>query len=88
MSNTFTDLDYTPELYRNIVNRVGVPGENLPDKLMQYLCRLYENDNIITGKRILVIRLLSLAKRYAHKNSVTYITDSKDKYDNFFESHK
>ena len=86
MSNTFTDLDYTPELYRNIVNRVGVPGENLPDKLMQCLCRHYENDNIIIGKRILVIRMFSLAKHYAHKNSVTYITDNKDKYDEFLKA--
>lgn len=86
MSNTFTDLDYTPELHRKIINRVGTPGYNLPDKLMQYLCRHYENDNIIIGKRILVIRMLSLAKHYAHKNSVTYITDNKDKYDEFLKA--
>ena len=86
MANKITELDYAAELDRDIINKVGVPGYNLPDKLMQFLCRVYENDNIITGKRILVIRMLSLAKQYAHKNSVTYITDSKDRYDNFLKA--
>ena len=86
MANKITELDYAAELDRDIINKVGVPGENLPDKLMQFLCRVYENDNIITGKRILVIRMLDLAKHYAHKNTVTYITDNKDKYDEFLKA--
>ena len=86
MTNKITELDYTPVLNRKIINRVGTPGDNLPDKLMQFLCRHYENDNIIIGKRILVIRMLDLAKQYAVKNSVIYITDNKDKYDEFLKA--
>lgn len=80
------ELDYTPDLNRKIINKIGVPGDNLPENLMQYMCKHYENDMIIVGKRILVIRMLDLAKQYAVKNSVTYITDNKEKYDEFLKA--
>lgn len=79
------ELDYTPDLNRKIINKVGVPGDNLPDNLMQFMCKHYENDTIIIGKRILVIRMLDLAKQYAVKNTVTYFTDNKEKYDEFLK---
>lgn len=86
MSDKNVELDYTPDLNRKIINKVGVPGDNLPENLMQYMCKHYENDTIIVGKRILVIRMLDLAKQYAVKNSVTYITDNKEKYDEFLKA--
>lgn len=85
MSGKNIELDYTPNLNRKIINKVGIPGDNLPENLMQYMCKHYENDTIIIGKRILVIRMLDLAKQYAVKNSVTYITDNKEKYDEFLK---
>ena len=86
MSDKNVELDYTPDLNRKIINKVGVPGDNLPENLMQYMCKHYENDTIIVGKRILVIRMLDLAKQYAVKNSVTYITDNSEKYDEFLKA--
>ena len=50
------------------------------------MCKHYDNNNIIEGKRILVIRMLDLAKQYAVKNSVTYITDNPEKYDEFLKA--
>lgn len=86
MSDKNIELDYTPDLNRKIINKIGVPGDNLPENLMQYMCKHYENDMIIIGKRILVIRMLDLAKQYAVKNSVTYITDNKEKYNEFLKA--
>ena len=85
MTTKTIELDYTPDLNRKIINKVGVPGDNLPDNLMQFMCKHYENDTIIIGKRILVIRMLDLAKQYAVKNTVTYFTDNKEKYDEFLK---
>ena len=77
MATKTIELDYTPELNRKIIHKAGVPGDNLPDNLMQFMCKHYDNNNIIIGKRILVIRMLDLAKQYAVKNTVTYFTDNK-----------
>ena len=85
MATKTIELDYTPELNRKIIHKAGVPGDNLPDNLMQFMCKHYENDTIIIGKRILVIRMLDLAKQYAVKNTVTYFTDNKEKYDEFLK---
>lgn len=86
MATKTIELDYTPELNRKIIHKAGVPGDNLPDNLMQFMCKHYDNNNIIEGKRILVIRMLDLAKQYAVKNSVTYITDNPEKYDEFLKA--
>lgn len=86
MATKTIELDYTPELNRKIIHKAGVPGDNLPDNLMQFMCKHYDNNNIIEGKRILVIRMLDLAKQYAVKNSVTYITDNSEKYDEFLKA--
>ena len=41
------EFDYAPNLNRKIINKVGIPGDNLPENLMQYMCKHYENDMII-----------------------------------------
>ena len=86
MATKTIELAYTPELNRKIIHKAGVPGDNLPDNLMQFMCKHYDNNNIIEGKRILVIRMLDLAKQYAVKNRVTYITDNPEKYDEFLKA--
>lgn len=37
MATKTIELDYTPELNRKIIHKAGVPGDNLPDNLMQFM---------------------------------------------------
>lgn len=72
------ELDYKEVLDTKFIERIGSP--------LNYPMYCPDSKQIvqpIKNKKILVIRLESCAELYALNNSVTYITDNKEKYDKF-----
>jgi len=69
------ELDYDNVLDLKLIEKVGSPFE--------YTASILGTDKIAKDLKILVIRLESCAELYALNNSVTYVTDNKEKYDKF-----
>lgn len=72
------EFDYKEVLDIKFIERIGSP--------LNYPMYCPDSKQIvqpIKNKKILVIRLESCAELYALNNSVTYITDNKEKYDKF-----
>ena len=72
------ELDYNNVLDLKFIEKVGSPLS----------CQMFIPDSKqyaqpVKDLKILVIRLESCAELYALNNSVTYITDNKEKYDKF-----
>ena len=74
------ELDYDLTLDNKFIEKVGSPFEfDFP------ILGTGKSVKPIRDKKILVIRLAPCAELYARNNSVTYITDNKEKYDKFLE---
>ena len=72
------ELDYNLTLDNKFIEKVGSPFEfDFP------ILGTGKSVKPIRDKKILVIRLAPCAELYARNNSVTYITDNKEKYDWF-----
>ena len=69
------ELDYNLTLDNKFIEKVGSPFEfDFP------ILGTGKSVKPIRDKKILVIRLAPCAELYARNNSVTYITDNKEKY--------
>ena len=76
--NIAIEIEYDPILDLKFIEKVGSPFNC--DFL---IIGTGKSVKPIKDKKILVIRLEGLAELYALNNSVTYITDNKEKYDKF-----
>lgn len=86
MSNKTIELDYNESLDKKIISKIGNPFKCDTEALQSIMNKFYDTDKVIVGKKILVIRMLDIAEKYALNNSVIYITDNKEKYDEFLKS--
>ena len=78
--NTNLEIDYDTTLDLKFIEKVGSPFDcDFP------ILGTNRKVKSVTNKKILVIRLEGLAELYALNNSVTYLTDNKEKYDKFLE---
>ena len=74
------ELDYNVVLDLKFIEKVGSPFDcDFP------ILGTERKVATIANKKILVIRLESCAELYALNNTVTYVTDNKEKYDQFLE---
>ena len=76
--NTSLEIDYDQTLDLKFIERVGSPFDcDFP------ILGTGKMVKPVKDKKILVIRLEGCAELYALNNSVTYLTDNKEKYDKF-----
>ena len=83
MTNKTIELTYNENLNNKIISKIGNPFKFENEKLQEFSNRNNGTDHVCEGKKILVIRMLDLAKMYARNNSVVYLTDNEEFHKEF-----
>ena len=83
MTNKTIELSYNENLNNKIISKIGNPFKFENEKLQEFSNRNNGTDHVCEVKKILVIRMLDLAKMYARNNSVVYLTDNEEFHKEF-----
>lgn len=82
--NKIIELDYNENFNLHFFKKIGHPFKFENEKIKIWSNKTWGNTNI-ENKKILIIRMCDLAVLYAEHNSVTYITDNKEKFNHYLE---